>query len=72
MGVGNILFNTYHAAGECRRQVNNLTHFVKKFNILEFHDHIWNHHEKYIEKVYKHISSISSLIREIAHTTSEM
>ena len=32
---------------------------------MEFHDHIWNHHEKYIE-ISTNIPVIGSLIREIA------
>ena len=57
--------NTSKAAGECRRQVNKLTHFVNKFTILEFHDHIWSHHVKYIERS-TNIPVIGSLILEIA------
>ena len=30
-------FNAFHAAGECRRQVKNVTKYVE---IVEFHDHI--------------------------------
>ena len=41
--------NAFHAASECRRQVKNDTNIVKNVKIVEFHDHIWNHHEKYIE-----------------------
>ena len=33
-------FNAFHAAGECRRQFKNVTKCVKKFQIVEFHDHI--------------------------------
>ena len=40
------LINAFRAAGECRRQFKNVTNFVKNVKIVEFHDHIWNHHEK--------------------------
>ena len=38
---------------------------IKNVNILEFHDHIWNHYEKYIE-ISTNISVIGSLICKIA------
>ena len=41
--------NTYDVAGECRRHVQHFTKIVKNVNILEFHYHIWNHHEKCIQ-----------------------
>ena len=63
--------NTYHAAGECRRQVKNVTHFVKNVNIVEFHDHIWNHYEKYIE-INTNMPSIGLVIRKIAVEISDM
>ena len=59
-----IVFNAFHAADECRRQVKNLTKFVKNVEIVEFHD-IWNHYEKYIE-ISTNIPGIGSIIREIA------
>ena len=34
---------------KCSFQVKNVTHFVKNVNIVEFHYHIWNHHEKCIQ-----------------------
>ena len=43
------------------------SNFVKNVKILEFHDHIWNHHAKYIEistnipAIDKKIESISGL-----------
>ena len=40
-------------------------------NILEFHFHIWNHHEKCI-KISTNMPGISSLISEIAVQISEM
>ena len=59
------------AAGECRRQVINLTHFVKNVNILEFHGHVWNHHEKCIQQS-TNMPGIGSLIREIDMKMSEI
>ena len=56
------VFNTYHAAGVSRRQKQ---HFTQKSNILEFHDHIWNHHEKCIQKS-TNMPGIGSLIRGIS------
>ena len=42
--------NAFSAAGECRRQVKNAKNYFKKnVNIVEFHNDIWNHHEKYIQ-----------------------
>ena len=35
-----VFINAFHAAGECRRQVKNLTNVVKNVKIDEFHDHI--------------------------------
>ena len=56
--------NTFHAAGECRRHVINLTNLVKNVKILEFHDHIWNHHEKCIQQS-TNMPSIGLVIPEI-------
>ena len=64
-------FNAFHAAGECRRLVKNVTNFVKNVNIVEFHDHIWNHHKKCIQ-ISTNIPSIGSLIRKIAVQISDM
>ena len=63
--------NAFHAAGECRRQVENVTNFVKNVNILKFHAYIWNHHEKCIQKS-TNMPGIGSIIREIAVKISEM
>ena len=63
------MVSTY-AAGECRRQVKNLTNCVKNVKFVEFYDHVWNHHEKYIE-INTNIPGIGSLIHEIAVTISE-
>ena len=56
--------NAFHAAGECRRQVINLTNCVQNVKIVEFHDHIWNHHEKCIQ-ISTNMPGIGSLIRKI-------
>ena len=56
--------NTYHEAGECRRQVKHLIHFVKNVKIVEFYYHIWNHHEKYIE-ISTNMPCIALVIPEI-------
>ena len=66
------MLNAFHAAGEYRRQVKNLTNLVKYVNILEFHDHIWNHHEKCITNKYQqNMPGIGSANREIAVEISE-
>ena len=49
----------------------NVTNFVKNVNILEYHDHIWNHHEKYIQ-ISINMPGIGSLIREIDVNIWEM
>ena len=54
----------FHAAGECRRHVIHLTHFVKNVNIVEFHGNSWNRHEK-CNRVQTCLAGIGSLIREI-------
>ena len=64
-------FNTFHSAGECRRQVKILTKYVNKFQIVEFHEHIWNHNEKCIQ-LSTNMPGIGSLIREIDVDISEM
>ena len=63
--------NAFHAAGECRRQIKKLTKFVKNVKIVEFHDHIWYRNERCIQ-ISTHMTSIGSLIREIAIEISEM
>ena len=64
--------NTYHAAGECRRQVKNVTNVVTNVKILKFHDRIWNHRDKRIQ-ISTNIPGISSVNREIdAVKISEM
>ena len=70
MTVDFVKLNTYHAAGECRRQVKNWTTFVKNVESEEFH-HIWNHNEKCIQ-ISTNMPGIGSLIREIDVKISEM
>ena len=41
-----------------------ITHFVKNVKIVEFHDHIWNPHEKCIQ-ISTNMPGIGSLIRKI-------
>ena len=54
------------AAGECRRQVQNLTKKNQQSQNYgtEFHDHIWNHPEKRIQ-ISTNMSSIGLVIFEI-------
>ena len=66
-----ILTLSIHEAGECRRQVINVTHFVKNVNILDFHAHISNHHEKCIQQS-TNMPGIGSLIREIRDKITEI
>ena len=47
-----------------------LNKFGKNVKILEFRDHIWNHHEKYIE-ISTNMPGIGSVNREIAVKMSE-
>ena len=61
--------NAFHAAGECRRQVKNLTKFVENVTMSEFHHHIRNHHKKFI-RISTNMPCIGSLIREIDVLTS--
>ena len=49
----------------------NQTNFVKNVKFVEFHDHIWNHHEKCIQ-ISTNMPGIGSLIHEIAVQISEM
>ena len=56
--------NSNTQIGECRRQVQNLTTFVKNVEIVEFHDHIWNHNEKCIQ-LSTNMPSIGLVIPEI-------
>ena len=62
---------TYHAAGMSRRQVQNVPKCSKMLRFLEFHDHIWNHHEKCIQ-ISTSMPGIGSLIREIHINISEI
>ena len=56
--------NAFHAAGECRRQLKNVTNLVKKCQNCGFHDHIWNHHKKCIQ-ISTNMPSIGLVIPEI-------
>ena len=58
-------------AGECRWQLKNVTNFVKNVKIVEIHDHIWNHYEKYIE-ISTNMPGVGSVIRELAVLISEI
>ena len=49
----------------------NLPNYVKNVKIVEFHDHIWNRHEKYI-KISTNMPGIGALFSEIAVKMSEM
>ena len=50
-------------AGECRRQVKNVTYFVKSVKIVEFHYHIRNRHEK-CNQISTNMPSIGLVIPE--------
>ena len=64
--------NAFHAAGECRRQGQQVNKICKKnVEIVEFHDHIWNNNEKCIQKS-TNMPGIGSVNREIAVKMSEM
>ena len=56
--------NAFHVAGESRRQLKNVINLVKNVKIVEFHDHIWNQHEKCIQ-ISTNMPDIGSLIPEI-------
>ena len=58
-------------AGEYRRHVHNFPKNVKNVRIFEFHDDIWNHHEKCI-LISTNMNVIGSLICEIAVKISEI
>ena len=53
------------------RHAQNFTKFKKHVNILEFHGHIWNHHDKCIQQG-TNMPGIGSLIREIDINISEI
>ena len=59
-----IQVNAFRATGKCRRQVKNVTNFVKNVNILEFHDHNWNHHKNCIQ-IRTNMPSIGLVTPEI-------
>ena len=66
----NCFVNAFRVAGECRRQVKNVTTFVINVKIVEFHDHIWNHYEKCIQ-ISTNMPGIGSVNCEIAVKISE-
>ena len=43
----------------------------KNFNIMEFYDHIWNHHEKYIQQS-TNMPGFGSVVCEIDVKMSKM
>ena len=49
---------------------NNIINFVKNINIVEFHDHIWNRHETYIQ-ISTNMPDSGSVVREIHVNISE-
>ena len=56
--------NSLHAAGMGRRQFKNVTKVSTKVKIVEYHDKIWNYHEKCIQ-ISTNMPGIGSLIHEI-------
>ena len=52
--------NTFHEAGV----LANFTKLSKNINIMEFHDHIWNHRAERIQ-ISTNMPGIGSLIHEI-------
>ena len=59
-----MMFNAFHAAGECRRQVENVTYLVINVKIVEFHYHIQIPHGICIQ-ISTNKSSIGLVIPEI-------
>ena len=66
-----MLLNAFRAAGEYRRQFKNVINLVKNVKIVKFHDHFWNHNEKYIQ-ISTNMPGFGSLIGEITVEISEM
>ena len=58
------MFSMRHTSADTRSKIAQI--WRKKVNIVEFHDHIWNHHEKYIGISIYTQPVIGSLIHEIA------
>ena len=65
------MLSTRQASADCKRQVKNVTTFVKNVKIVEFYDHIWSHSEKIIQ-ISTNMPGIGSLIREIGVKITEM
>ena len=59
-----MFLNAFHAAGRVQTTGQIFHKIFKIDNILEFHDHIWNHHSKCIQKS-TNMPGIGSLIREM-------
>ena len=58
-------FNTIHTAGRREQTAGRKLHKIYQKNVksVEFHDHIWNHHKKCIQKS-TNMPGIGSLVRE--------
>ena len=56
------MLSTWQASAD--DMVKYLTDLVKNVKIVLFHDHIWSHHEKYIQ-INTNMPVIGSQIREI-------
>ena len=63
-----LMLSTRQASADDRSYIFNT--FCKNVNILEFHGHIWNHHEKCIQQS-TNMPGIGLLIREIDIKMSE-
>ena len=63
------MLSTRQASADDRSKM--LSKFVKNVEIVEFHDHIWNHNEKCIQ-MSTNMPGIGSLIRELAVEILEM
>ena len=63
-----LMLSTRQASADDKKNVSKC---VKNVNILEFHDHIWNHHEKFIQ-ISTNMPGIGSIIREISVKISEI
>ena len=67
-----LTLSTRQASADDRAQnLTNVKCCKKKIKIVEFHDHIWNHGEKYIQ-ISTNMPGIGSVNREIVVEMSEM
>ena len=64
-------YDVHASTDVSRRQYQNVTHFVKNVNIVEFGYFIWNPYEKCIQKS-PNMPGIGSLLSEIAVKMSEI